>query len=41
MSEHEAPARLPGLVCRVAPQNRDTPALAFPLHDAGSTVTFD
>ena len=25
----------------VAPQNRDTPALAFPLHDAGSTVTFD
>ena len=37
MSEHEPPARL----VRAPPQTRDTLALALPLCDARTTITFD
>ena len=41
MREHEAQAALALLVFRAAPQSQDTPALALPLHDAHTTITFD
>ena len=41
MSEHEALARFHYGCAARQPQSRDTPALALPLHDARTTITFD